>query len=254
MKCKELVEKFEDLAPKSLAQQWDNVGLLVGDSEQEIKKVLVALDATEEVIQEAKALGADAIVTHHPLLFSAIKKITTKTPTGNKIIELVKNNICHIALHTNLDIATGGTNDKLSQIIGLTNIQPLNESALGRIGELETEITLEEFAKNFKGKLEMDTIRVVGELNKPIKKIGLCTGSGVDFMADAKEKGADLYITGDLRYHESQKALDMGIALIDATHYASENIIVPTIGNFIESNTDLQVVLSQVDGQVFKNL
>lgn len=263
MKCKELLECLEKLAPISLAEKWDNPGLLVGDTHQEIKKVLVALDVTDDVIDEAIKIKADVIITHHPLLFSAVKKITNETPIGKKLSRLIKNDISHIALHTNLDIAFGGTNDVLAELIGLKNIQVLSVTeeiegqkfGLGRIGELEKEENLENIAKRIKEKLSLDTIRFVGNNEAKIKKIGLCTGSGFEFMQEALKHGAHAYVTSDIRYHESQKALDLGIAMIDATHYGSENIIVPTIKRFIDGlGEKIEVVESKVDGQVFKHI
>ncbi len=267
MKCSEFIKRLEKFAPVELAETWDNPGLIVGDTKQEIKKALVALDATLEVIDEAISLGADIIVTHHPMLFGAVKKITDETPAGIKIMKLIKNNISHYAMHTNLDIAFGGTNDRLAEIIGLKDIEILRasceqdgkENGLGRIGILENETGFFEFSQMVKTALGLDSMRVVGNLERTVKKIALCTGSGFEFMEDAVKKGADVYITADLRYHESQKAIEKGICLIDATHYASENIIVPVISGYIQriclnEGVKMEVFNSEVNGQVFKEI
>lgn len=267
MKCYELIKQLEHFAPLELAEEWDNPGLIVGDTKQEIKKVLVALDATLEVIDEAVEIGADIIVTHHPMLFSSVKKITNETATGIKIRNLIKNNISHYAMHTNLDIAFGGTNDQLAKIAGLEGVDILRESCeqngktngLGRIGNLKNPTTFEEFSRILKQGLGLANIRVVGDGAKRIKRVALCTGSGFEFMEDAVKKGADVFITADLRYHESQKAIEAGICLIDATHYASENIIVPVICRYIKracgkEGENLEVFPSQVDGQVFTDI
>lgn len=263
MKCSDLLKELEKLAPQEFAESWDNPGLIIGDEKADIKKVLVALDVTDEVIDEAIGLGADIIVTHHPLIFSSIKQINSKTPLGRKILKLTKNGIAHFALHTNLDTVFGGTNDELASIIGLCDVKVLVpafekdgvEHGLGRIGNLPNEATLEEVAVLLKEKLGLSNIRIIGEKCHIIKRIGLCTGSGIDFMKDAVKAGADLFITGDVRYHESQNALDLGISLIDATHYGSENIIVPVICRFIEGlKSDIKVIRSAVDGQVFKDV
>ena len=261
MNCRELLVKLEELASVNLAEGWDNPGLLVGDEKADIKKVLVALDVTKEVINEAIDIGANVIITHHPLIFSGIKQVTTSNPVGEKICMLIKNNISHIAIHTNLDVAFGGTSDVLADIMGLRNVEilaPIKEIdsvkyGIGRIGDLE-ETKFSEFAKKVKERLNLKTIKIVGEKNKVIKRVGLCSGSGIEFMKDALNKGADVYITADIRFHESQKALDMGICLIDATHYASENIVVPVISKFLAEIGGFEVAESFVDGQVFDYL
>lgn len=258
----EITELFNGFAPEYLAESWDNPGLLVGEENAEIKKILVALDATDEVVSEAVEMGADLIVTHHPMIFGSLKKINDSTNLGKKIIKLIRNNICVFAMHTNLDIAFGGVNDELAKILGLKNIGVLAESCmqndvpngLGRYGDIE-ETTLGEFAEKVKEKLGLDGIRIVGEKDRIIKKAGLCTGSGMEFMADAVKKQCDVYITSDIKYHDSQKALEDGIALIDATHYGSENIIVPVIKKFLnEKAPSAKVFESRVNGQVFKTL
>lgn len=262
MKMSEITELFNGFAPEYLAESWDNPGLLVGDENAEIKKILVALDATEEVVDEAVKTGADLIVTHHPMIFGSIKKINTSDSMGRRIIKLIRNNICVFAMHTNLDIAFGGVNDELTKILGLKNTAVLFESCtqndkpngLGRYGDIE-ETTLEKFAKKVKEKLSLDGIRIVGENNRKIKRVGLCTGSGMEFMTDAVNLNCDVYITSDIKYHESQSAIENGIALIDATHYGSENIIVPVIKKFLNEKAPLiEVFESSVNGQVFKTL
>lgn len=262
MKMSEITELFNGFAPEYLAESWDNPGLLVGEEKAEIKKILVALDATDEVVDEAVKIGADLIVTHHPMIFGSLKKINDTTNLGKKIIKLIRNNICVFAMHTNLDIAFGGVNDELAKILGLKNIGVLAESCmqndmpngLGRYGDIE-ETTLGEFAEKVKEKLGLDSIRIVGEKDRTIKKAGLCTGSGMEFMADAVKKQCDVYITSDIKYHDSQKAIEDGITLIDATHYGSENIIVPVIKKFLnEKVPSIEVFESSVNGQVFKTL
>ncbi|HCT64439.1 MAG TPA: Nif3-like dinuclear metal center hexameric protein [Lachnospiraceae bacterium] len=263
MKCSDLINELENFAPMYLAENWDNIGLILGDTENDIKKILVALDATEEVINEAIAVGADIIITHHPMIFSGVKKITNQTAMGVKIRKLIKNNIAHFAMHTNLDIAFGGTNDELARIAGLNDIEVLRKSCqqdgkdngLGRIGNLKKETNFRNFARILKKELNLDTLRVVGDTEKIVKRVGLCTGSGFEFMEDAIEKGADVYITGDLRYHESQKAQDAGICVIDVTHYAGENIIVPVICRYLNGlEKGIEVIQTSVDGQVFTEL
>lgn len=262
MKLSEMVKLFEGLAPSYLAESWDNPGLLVGEKDADIKKVLVTLDVSDEVIDEAVNINADLIVTHHPMIFGSIKKVNDDTPLGRKIIRLIKNNIGHFAMHTNLDIAFGGVNDELAKILGLKNIDVLSVSCeqegrpngLGRYGDIESQ-SLGKFAAMVKERLGLDAVRIVGDPEKKVSRVGLCTGSGIGFMDDAVNKGCDVYVTSDIKYHESQKALEEGIALVDATHYGSENIIVSVICGYISKNApDVQAVKSKVNGQVFKTL
>ncbi len=258
LRVKWLKEIMEEQAPKNLALEYDNVGLLVGDTEKEISKVLVALDLTEAVCDEAIALGASAVVTHHPIIFRAIKKITTEDTLGRRLIKLIKNDIAVYASHTNLDIASGGTNDVLFEKLELCNKKNLekNELSLGRIGDCNP-ISLEEFAQKTKKSLGLQAVAVSGDLSRTIKTVGICTGSGSDvkLFASAKSGGCDVFVTGDITYHDAQAALEMGLALIDATHYGTEVIVVETLKNYIqakanETGNNLEVVASGVNGQV----
>ena len=265
MKCKDLINILEKKAPIYLAESWDNPGLLVGRRDKEIKKILVALDVTEEAIDEAIKLKADIIVTHHPLIFGSLKTVNDSTFTGRKVLRLIENGICHYAMHTNLDTAFGGTNDTLAEILGLENIEPLAVSCeqnglpngLGRMGDLKEEMKFVDFAKLVKEKLNLECLSITGDKEKIVKRVGLCTGSGFEFIEEAQANGCDVYITADVKFHDAQKAVDMGMCLIDATHYGTENIIVPVLRKYIEEETqkagfEVSVFESKADGQVFK--
>ncbi|MCI1931014.1 MAG: Nif3-like dinuclear metal center hexameric protein [Clostridia bacterium] len=262
MNAAKIIQILEKKVPLYLAEDWDNPGLVIGKRNREIKKVLVALDVTDDVAKEAVEKKVDMIVTHHPMIFGTIKKINDDTALGRRIMLLIENNINHYAMHTNLDTAFGGTNDALCEIIGLKNTEPLAVSTeqdgmpngLGRIGELEKETTLGEFAEVLKKKLKLDCIRIIGSTSGKVKKIGLCTGTGMEFMNEAVAKRCDTYITADVKFHEAQKAIEEGINLIDATHYATENIIVHVIAEYLRENTDILVIESECDGQVFKHI
>ena len=265
VKCRDIMWLMEDLAPSSYAEEWDNPGLNVGDAEAEVKKILVALDATETVIDEAIEKGADMIVTHHPLLFHPVKKINYDRPDGRKIIKLIKNGINMFAAHTNLDSAKGGTNDTLARLIGLENISVLTAECGDGEGMVfflmirrPTRSTLFPFTALFRSGL--DAVRVVGNLSSKVKKAALCTGAGMDFLDDAIDAGCDVFITADVRYHEAMDAIDKNIALIDGTHYATENIIVPVLADYLRKKLsnrgvrDVEVLESSVDGQTFVHI
>lgn len=250
-----IIEQFEAWAPANTAEEWDNVGLLIGDAAQPVEKILVALDATEEVIKEAVTGGFDFIITHHPLVYNPIKSITTADRTGRKIISLIKNGIGCFCAHTNLDKAQGGVNDCLAEKIGLSGLSPLeDESGLGRVGELTDEISLSYLAGRVKTALGLDAVRFAGDPGKSIKKIAICggDGSGSRYVNAAIAKNCDVYITGDLRYHIVQESLEQNLAFIDVTHYASENPVINAIVSCLKG--DVEVFASNINGQVFNSM
>ncbi|NLK97913.1 Nif3-like dinuclear metal center hexameric protein [Defluviitalea saccharophila] len=265
--CKRIIEELNKLAPEYLAEEWDNVGLMLGDMEQEVRRILIALDAIPEVIKEAIEEKVDLIITHHPFIFKPIKHIRKDHVLGKSIYDLIQNNIALYSAHTNLDIAFGGTNDVLAQILELENITVLSELDLksrnseekygmGRIGTVKRSYTLDEFARFVQGKLKLPNIRIVGESNHIINKVALTTGSGVSYLQDAVNKKADVFITGDVKFHDAQRALQLGIALIDAGHYGTENIIVPILKEYLEKLKEpehsLEILTSKVNGEPFR--
>ena len=265
VKCRDIAWLMEDMAPSKFAEEWDNPGLNVGDMNADVSKILVALDATEAVIDEAIAKKADLIVTHHPLMFHSIKKINYDRPDGRKIIKLIKNDIGQFTAHTNLDAVQGGTNDVLANLIGVKNTEPLalikeEGIGIGRYGEINEDITMGILAVRVKEVLGLDAVRVVGNMSKKVSRVALCTGAGIEFLDDAVKAKCDVYVTSDVRYHEAMDAIDKNIAIIDATHYATENIIVPVIASYIRKKLenrgidDVEVIESKIDGQTFVHI
>lgn len=266
VKCKEIIKCMEDIAPVYLAENWDNVGLLVGDKDSAVSKILLALDATDEVIEEAIYYKADMIITHHPIIFKPIKSITAETLNG-KIYKLIKNNISIYSAHTNFDIAFGGTSDILARKLGLCDIQVLEPTAVfddqtygvGRIGELKDCVVFGDFVNTLKDILDIASVNVIGDLSKKLKRIALCTGSGSEYLMKAYHKGADLYISADVKYHDAQMAQELGIGWVDATHYASENIAIPVLKQYLEDqfnlrNYEVECFVSKINGQPFVNI
>jgi len=260
-RCEDVVGLMEDFAPPELAEDWDNVGLMVGDFGSEVKKILVALDVNDSVIDEAISENADLIITHHPFIFGGIKNVTSSDAVGKRIIKLIKNNIAVYSAHTNLDIAENGTNDTLAKIIGLQKISVLIKSddgvnGLGRIGELANEMSFIDFINQLKTKLRLDKVTVTGDKNKVIKKVGLSTGqcAGREYMTTVKKAGCDVYITGDLRYHEAQFADNIDLCVVDITHYGSEVIVVPVLCEYLNNraksdNLSFECIESKINGQ-----
>lgn len=261
VKVMDVMAVMEKIAPKRLAESWDNPGLLVGNPESNVNKILVALDANERVVDEAVKIGAELIVTHHPIIFKPLKSIRSDLASGKKLYNLIRHNISVFSAHTNLDSAEDGVNDILAKKLNLTDIKPLTtnengEPRLGRIGKLEKEISLENFAGLVKNNLNLSHIRLVrGKANK-IKKVALCGGAGAEFIDRAAFLGADAFITGDVKYHEAERANSLGITLIDAGHFGTEYIVVKPLAeklreNFSDMKKDVKIIEDSDSVDVF---
>lgn len=229
MKCKDIAAAVEKLAPKKLAYEWDNVGLLCGDEEQEVNCVLVTLDLDINVVMEAKEKGAQMIVGHHPIMFDPINKITEQTPGGKMLRELIRSNISYYAAHTNLDVAKGGLNDLLADKLGLKDSVMLEAvdvpgEGIGRIGALDKPVTLDVYAQRVKEALGAEAVRCSGDKNALVSRVAVNTGGGTSLIEAALEAKADVFVTGDYKYSQVRGCNDMGMNTIDVCHYDSEII------------------------------
>lgn len=226
----DIIKAMEKIAPSYLKEDFDNVGLMVGDRSREVRKVLLALDCTLNVIEEAKVNNVDLIVTHHPLIFRKPSSITTDTLQGRKIIELIKSDISLYSSHTNLDSVEGGLNSTIVSILGFeggTLIESNSnnpKAGLGRVVELKEKILLEELVDNIKSKLNIDSLRIVNGIDE-VYKIAIINGSGQDFIGKAIAMGANCIITGDTTYHFASDYKEMGVSIIDVGHFASEQMV-----------------------------
>lgn len=349
VKCQVVMEALDQLAPRSLAEHWDNVGLLLGNPAQDVNKLLVALDITSAVVEFAIANNFDMIVAHHPLIFKPLKNIRTDLQQGKMLSSLIKNDIAVFSLHTNLDIARGGINDLLAEKFQLQAVKPLtissvedltklavfvpqehlekvrtaickagagqignyaectfavagtgsfkpldgtnpfignvnkleqvaeyrletimptkivnkvlkallkahpyeevaydlyklentiNENGLGRIGVLEKPLTMEKFLEKVKTLLKLQNVRFVGNSDKIIKKVAICSGSGAEFIVKSAYQGADVIITGDVKYHEAQQALENDINIIDAGHFGTEYHMAELVAQYLTTKAD----------------
>ena len=363
MLLKALIKNIESKYPLNLAYDWDNVGLLVGDLDMNIEKVLVVLEVNEKVIDEAIEKNIDLIIAHHPFIFKKMNKINTMDLKGRLIHKLIKNDIAIYSMHTNFDIAYDGLNDYFMKLMGFENskvlditnsetlyklavyvpnthvdkvknalynsgagnignyshcsfstqgigsFKPLDNSnpyigslgevelveevkieiivpqkvlggvissmisahpyeevaydiyklenkgnsvGLGRVSKLKDSITLEELCNKIKQKLNMDYIRVVGNLNDKISKVSVVTGSGSDMFKKAKKCGADVLITGDMKYHEAQDALDIGMNVIDCGHFDTEDIFKDAISVYLENIEGIEIIKSSINLNPFK--
>jgi len=228
LKIKDIHNILEERAPSRLMSSYDNVGLMVGDMEQEVSSVLVALDCTLEVIGEAKVKGCNLIFCHHPLIFHKPSSITADKLLGKKIIELISNGISVYSSHTNLDSAQGGLNDILMGLLGLKETNVLEAvpgesgAGIGRIASLDEPVALSALIDKVKESLGLTVVKFSGDENKVISKIAAITGSGQSFFGAAVSEGADCIVTGDTTYHYVSDLREEGIAVIDAGHYGTE--------------------------------
>lgn len=239
----DITEYLTSLYPPELAEDFDNVGLLAGDSIHSVKKVFVTLDADAGQIAEAIRLNADMIVTHHPLLFSPLKRVTDEN-----IISLIKNNISVFSAHTNLDSAPGGVNDSLAKLVGLTDTQRVTMpdcKLTGVVGKAK-ETNLKDFIDKVKKALGAENVRYTGDLNDVVSKVGVIGGSAAEFFDAMKDCGCDTFLTADLKYHQAQSACAAGINIIDAGHFETENRICSVLGEVLKKRfPDIEVFVSE---------
>ena len=362
-KCGTIIKYMEQMAPPKLAQSWDNTGLLIGDAEQKIKRVLVALDVSPDVVDEAIAIGAEMIITHHPIIFKPLNNIRRDNPLGRLVFRLIQHNINVYSAHTNLDSVDGGVNHTLAKLIGLKNIQLLQpeysekykkimvfvpvdsidvvreamaragagfignyrdccfmtkgigtfrplegsnpskgkigvinkieevkletivsesdldtvikvmleahpyeevaydvfnvenkevEFGLSRIGKLQEKIDLVSFAATVKKILGLKKIRFIGDTSKEVETVVISSGAYSDIANISKINGADVIVTGDIKYHDARWLLDNGLCAIDAGHFGTENVIVPIIADYLsEMVEDIEVFKSERLKDVF---
>ncbi|MDP4145895.1 MAG: Nif3-like dinuclear metal center hexameric protein [Bacillota bacterium] len=232
LKVRDIEEIMEQYAPSKLKESYDNVGLMVGDFDSEITSILVALDCTLEVIQEAKDKGCNLIFTHHPMLFRKPSSITTSTLTGKKIIELIKGGINVYSSHTNLDSVKGGIGDLITIILGFNEwsiIEPSavlgyddNKTGIGRVVVFDEPIALVDLCQKVKDALKVPYVRSVGHDNLQISKVAIINGSGQDYFEASRKMGVDCIITGDTTYHFASDFEEYGIGIIDAGHFSTE--------------------------------
>lgn len=225
----DILQYMNTLAPAYMKMEWDNVGLLCGDPQRPVKKVLIALDPFEDVCHEAKDTGADLLVTHHPLIFHGLKSITTQTAIGRSILFLCHNNISAINAHTNLDCAPGGVNDTLATRLGLKNIQVIDPSGTDEAGQPwgllragETDMTLEDFLAHVKKQLGTPVLRYTKSVSQ-VRKVAVGGGACGGELMDAYRAGCDTFVTADVKYNQFRDAKDLGINIIDAGHFHTEN-------------------------------
>jgi dinuclear metal center YbgI/SA1388 family protein len=267
-----LFQIFDLIAPQGLAESWDNVGpQIIPDSNQRINKILLCLDCYEPVIQEALKVGAELIVSHHPLIFSPLSKLIYNQYPCSLIHKIICSGISLFIMHTNLDKAIGGINEHLARTVGLDDISPLilktcDNSAildvgLGRIGNYSKPKKLKSLCQEIKECLGLHRIRFIGNSDMEIKRMAVCSGSGASLIHESFKKGAQALLTGDVKYHQAREAQGHKMALIDGGHFATERIILPALKERITNmalergyGKDFEIHISNTEEDPFQEL
>ena len=244
----DILNFIEGIAPPYMMEGWDNCGLLCGRKDREVRKILVALDPFDTVIDEAIALKADLIVTHHPLIFrDKLMAVNEDTEAGRCVLKLVENGIAAINAHTNLDMAPGGVNEVLAKTLGLVNIEivdPVDNYGLLRKGEVK-EQPMEQFLAHVKECLGCKGLRYVSG-GKPVRTVAVGGGSCADFMQAALKAGCDTFVTADVKYNQFRTAFELGLNLIDAGHFHTENPVMPQVAEKLRANfPGVEVIFSE---------
>jgi len=268
IKCSQIIEYMDGIAPIELAEEWDNVGLIIGDNEKEVKNVLVCLDVTTDILNYAIEENADTIISHHPLIFKSIKRIVNKDWKSTLISRMIKNNINLYCAHTNLDYAKTGVNWSLANALKLNKIENVGEGkriiyhngdftyeqehTLAKVGTLETTQKLTSFVDTVKQALNIDNIRLIGKVdnidNKYINKVMVFSGSFDDDILHYIGSKIDVIVTGDIKHHTAIEMIEKGIYAIDAGHFATENIIVPVISELLKKEfPDINIISKSME-------
>lgn len=257
----DILQFIETIAPPYMKESWDNVGLLCGRKEKEVRKILVALDPFRNVIAEAIQEKADLIVTHHPLIFrDPLMAVNEDSEAGRCVLTLVEHGIAAINAHTNLDLAPGGVNDVLAQTLGLTGItltHPEGTDSQGRpygllrMGTVEAQ-ALTQFLQTVKTSLGCDGLRYV-DAGKTVHTVAVGGGSCADGMFEAKAAGCDTLVTSDIKYNQFRTAYEIGLNLVDAGHFYTENPTMPVLTAKLQAAfPEIQVVMSKNHGDCMK--
>ena len=239
MKKTDLLKILDKIAPVSLAEDWDNCGMQVDLGKEEINRVLVAMEVTQDVIEKARECGADMIIAHHPLLFSyiAITSLRAGNVNERNIIDLVQSGLEVYSSHTCFDAAPGGVNDYLCKLLGIERVRTF-AGEIARIGRLKEPVRLEEYAKTVSEKLQAPPAMIVqGDPKKLIRNVAVCTGYGGEFWEEACKEGADLFISGEFKHHEMCYMSQTDMAFIGAGHAGTEWIFVPDMAQQLKLMT-----------------
>ncbi|MBR5420909.1 MAG: Nif3-like dinuclear metal center hexameric protein [Lachnospiraceae bacterium] len=238
MLLKDVIAELEQLSPPAFAEEWDNSGLMCGNSQAEVSSVLLSVDATDEVVEEAVLSGAELLLTHHPLIFPQIRHITDQDIVGRRLLKLISGGVACYAMHTNFDVI--GMADEAADRLGLLEREVLQvtcedaiaKEGIGRVGRLKAPMRLKDCAGLVKESFILENVRVFGDPEKKITRAAISPGSGKDMISDAIKAGAEVLITGDIGHHDGIDAVATGLSIIDAGHYGLEKIFVEYMKDF----------------------
>lgn len=257
MLCKDIIEVIERAYSPTYALEWDNVGLLAGRDNKEVKRIYIALDATDQVVNAAVSAGADMLVTHHPLIFGGLKRINNRDFIGRRLLTLIGNDISYYAMHTNYDVC--GMAALSAEKMGFVHTEVLEVTCeesrdnaekeeactvdgaamgIGKVAQLDREMSLQECCEAVKKAFSLPNVKVFGDLTQKVKRIAICPGSGKSVIGEALRKHADVLITGDIGHHEGIDSVAQGLAVIDAGHYGIEHIFIEDMRKYLGENLD----------------
>lgn len=238
-----ILECLTRLAPTEYKLDFDNIGLLVGSSHWAVHSVMLSLDITGPVIREAAEQGAQLVLSHHPLFFD-LRSASSQTPQGQKVVDLLSNRIAAICMHTNLDAADGGVNDALAARLGVLGAKPFEAEHICRIGRLKSPMSLPSFLKLTKERLGCNGLRYVSG-DRTVEMVAVGGGSCGSMLEEAAEAGCDTFVTADVKYDVFLRAKELGLNLVDAGHYNTENVVLPVLRDWLKSAfPELKILLS----------
>lgn len=257
MRCSEILGRLEQLAPVEYACEWDNPGLLAGRMDKEVKKVLLALDVTDEVVELAIRENVDLLLTHHPLIFKPLKKVNDQDFISRRVLKLIQADVSYYAMHTNFDVAPGCMADLATERLGMKAEAPLEVTGetggkaigIGKVGMLAEPLTLPELGAFVKERFGLPFVTVygLGQMDGPVSRIAVSPGSGGSMIPRGLAAGAQVLVTGDIGHHEGIDAVANGMAVIDGGHYGLEHIFMEFMKNYLKElfDTDLKIVLAE---------
>lgn len=258
LECNAVIAKLEVLSQPFFAESWDNVGLLAGRRNKEVNSVYIALDATDEVICDAIEKKADMLITHHPLIFSPLKKINTDDFIGRRLIAMLQRDISYYAMHTNFDIthmadlASDYLNLTMRSVLEVTYEGEGSKKGIGKIGFLPREMTLKECCDFVKERFGLYHVKAIGNFSRKIETVAIAPGSGKSVIKAALKAGVEVLITGDIDHHEGLDATAQGLEIIDAGHYGLEHIFVPFMVDYIKKECEELTIYAAKDKNPFQ--
>ncbi len=258
----DIIDELFSWAPRELAEEWDNVGLQVGYPFWPVGRAVIALDVTPETLAFALEVKADIVISHHPLIFKPLVKLDLNETTARLLAGFLRHEISVVSMHTNLDSAQGGVNDRLASLLGLINPEPLVPrgtagAGLGRIGELSEAVFPDEFIKRVVSVLGRSCLAVAGRVQGKIKTVAVCSGSGSSLFPEAVRRGAQLYLSAEIKHSTARQAQALGMMVVDAGHFETERPVVSDIQAFLgqrskEKGWELEVMVFEGEKSPFR--